>query len=66
MPSCIAWFISCLRPYVRARLGRSERGASLVEYLLLVMLIAIVCIGAITFFGNSNSSKLSDIGSRVG
>jgi pilus assembly protein Flp/PilA len=66
MPSFAPWFVSYFAPYLRARLGRSERGASLVEYLLLVMLIAIVCIGAITFFGQSNSTKLSDIGSRVG
>ena len=66
MPSFVAWYLSCLAPYVRARFGRNERGASLVEYLLLVMLIAIVCISAVTWFGSSNSSKLSDIGSRVG
>ncbi|MEY2450316.1 MAG: pilus assembly protein Flp/PilA [Acidimicrobiaceae bacterium] len=36
-----------------------ERGASLVEYALLVALIAIVCIAAITLLGN-NSSKAFD------
>jgi Flp pilus assembly pilin Flp len=41
-----------LAPFVRARLGRSERGASLVEYALLVALIAVVCIVAITFIGS--------------
>lgn len=66
MPNLFAWLTSYVAPYVRARWGRTERGASLVEYLLLVMLIAIVLIGAVTFFGASNSSKLSDIGSRIG
>ena len=61
-----AWFLSYFAPYARARFGRSERGASLVEYLLLVMLIAMVCLAAVTWFGQSNSAKISDIGSRVG
>jgi pilus assembly protein Flp/PilA len=44
----------------------SERGASLVEYALLVALIAVVCIIAITFLGGEASSKFSDVGSAVG
>ena len=43
-----------------------ERGASLVEYALLVALIAVVCIIAITFLGNSASDKFSTVGSAVG
>ena len=35
--------------YMRARFGDDERGASLVEYALLVALIAVVCIVAVTF-----------------
>jgi pilus assembly protein Flp/PilA len=34
-----------------------DRGASLVEYALLVALIAIVCIAAITLLGNNASDK---------
>ncbi len=52
--------------FVRARFGRSERGASLVEYVLLVSLIAVVCIGAITLLGNSASKKFSTVGSSIG
>jgi Flp pilus assembly pilin Flp len=53
-------------PYVRARLAnRSERGASLVEYALLIALIAVVCVGAIAFFGSRTSQKFSSVGSRV-
>ncbi len=37
-------------------------GASLVEYALLLALIAVVCIGAITFFGQASSSKYSHFG----
>ena len=43
-----------------------EEGASLVEYALLVALIAVVCIVAITFLGQSASSKFSTVGSAVG
>jgi pilus assembly protein Flp/PilA len=52
--------------YVRARFGRNERGASLVEYALLVALIAVVCILAITFVGNRANDKFSKVGSSLG
>ena len=45
---------------------RTERGASLVEYALLVALIAVVCIGAVTVRGNSASGKFSSVGSSLG
>ena len=47
-------------------LARTERGASLVAYALLVALIAVVCIGAVTFLGNSASTKFSGVGSSLG
>ena len=53
-------------PYLRAKFGNSERGASLVEYALLVALIAVICIVAIAFLGRSASSKFSTVGSSVG
>ena len=43
----------------------SERGASLVEYALLVALIAVVCIGAVTFLGNAAGDEFSTIGSSI-
>ena len=45
---------------------RGEEGASLVEYALLVALIAVICIVAIAFLGQSASSKFSSVGSAVG
>ena len=36
-----------------------EEGASLVEYILLVALIAVVCIAAITFLGRAAKTKFS-------
>jgi pilus assembly protein Flp/PilA len=52
--------------HLRARLGADERGASLVEYALLVALIAVICIVAIAFLGQSASSKFSTVGSSIG
>ena len=37
-----------------------DAGASLVEYALLVALIAVVCIGAITFFGSSGQTSVTN------
>jgi pilus assembly protein Flp/PilA len=42
-----------------------DRGASLVEYALLVALIAVVCIAAVTFLGTSASDNFSEVGSAV-
>jgi pilus assembly protein Flp/PilA len=44
---------------------KTDRGASLVEYALLVALIAVVCIIAITFLGKSADSKFSSVGSSL-
>jgi pilus assembly protein Flp/PilA len=55
---------------IRERLGQrahinSERGASLVEYALLVALIAVVCIAAVSTLGQSVSSKFSTVGASI-
>jgi pilus assembly protein Flp/PilA len=44
---------------LRTRAKSDDRGASLVEYALLVALIAVVCIGAVTYIGQSASTKYS-------
>ena len=61
-----SYWQDCVAPYVHARLARDERGASLVEYALLVALIAIVCLVAIAFLGSSASHRFSSVGSSVG
>lgn len=45
---------------------RDERAASLVEYALLVALIAVVCIAAVSFVGSSARDKFNEIGSSIG
>lgn len=52
-------------PYFRARFGTTERGASLVEYALLVALIAVLCIGAMTFLSGRITGKFSQVGSSL-
>lgn len=44
---------------------RSSRGASLVEYALLVALIALVCIAAVSTLGRSVSKKFSTVGASI-
>jgi pilus assembly protein Flp/PilA len=50
--------------WLRERL-KSERGASLVEYALLLALIAVVCISAVAFLGNNSSSGFDKSGSSI-
>ena len=54
-----------LSAWITARID-DDRGASLVEYALLVALIAIVCIAAVTALGSSASAKFSEIDSGLG
>ena len=61
----VSFWQHIVTPWIRARLARTERGASLVEYALLVALIAVVCILAITFVGGQANEKFSEVGSRL-
>ena len=61
----IGYWKNVLAPYVRARFGRSERGAALVEYALLVALIAVVCIVAITLLGTNANKKFNGIANSL-
>lgn len=53
-----------LATWLRARID-DERGASLVEYALLVALIAVVCIAAVTLLGGNASEKFSTIADSI-
>ena len=52
--------IDFIRAHAVARWSTTERGASLVEYALLLALIAVVCIAAVTAMGGSLSSNYDD------
>jgi pilus assembly protein Flp/PilA len=62
----INYFNTWVASWARARFGRTERGASLVEYVLLVSLIAVVCIVAIRALGTKASTTFNNVGSSVG
>ena len=52
--------------YLQALLNvKSERGAALVEYALLLALIAVVCIVAIGAIGTQANDKFESIGSSL-
>jgi Flp pilus assembly pilin Flp len=53
------------RAWLQAKLGRDEEGAGLVEYILLVALIALAVIAAVVFLRNEVSSKFSEAGSTL-
>jgi pilus assembly protein Flp/PilA len=57
---CWAWCQANIRTRIK-----DERGASLVEYALLLALIAVVCIAAITFIGNKADESFSSTGSAL-
>lgn len=54
-----------LASYLRARFADDERGASLVEYALLVALIAVVCIVAVSFLGKKASENFGTVGQSI-
>jgi pilus assembly protein Flp/PilA len=51
--------------WVRSKVA-DERAASLVEYALLVALVAVACIAAMQLLGASAGSKLSRVGVSIG
>jgi len=59
-------YVYRLRMWLAGSSAEREDGASLVEYALLVALIAVICIVAIAFLGQAASSKFSSVGSAVG
>ena len=49
---------SLLLPFL-ARFAREDDGATLVEYVLLVALLAVLCVGAVALLGTSANTKLN-------
>jgi len=58
--------IRFIASYIANRVAKDERGASMVEYALLLALIAVVCIAAVTTLGSSASDKFTDVSNSVG
>ena len=57
--------LETLVTWMRLRFGDGQRGASLVEYALLLAFIAMVCIVAVTFLGSQTSNVYSSAGSGL-
>ena len=51
--------------YLQARFNTDERGAALVEYALLVALIAVAAIIALTALGGGITSKFNEVNSKL-
>ena len=54
-----------LATWMRARFGNSDRGATLVEYALLVALLGLVSAASVGLLGNAARSKFTALGSAV-
>ena len=54
-----------LKSWLQAKFAKDERGANLVEYILLVALIALAVIAAVVFLRGQVSSKFNDAGSKI-
>ena len=62
----VKYFQKMVAPWMRAKFGRTERGAALVEYALLLALIAVFCIITLTFLGGKAADKFSAVGNSLG
>ena len=54
-----------LRTWLEAKFAKDERGASMVEYILLVALIALAVIAAVVFLKDQVNTKFNDAGSKL-
>ena len=54
-----------LKTWLQAKFTKDERGASLVEYILLVSLIALAVMAAVLFMGKQLNSNFDNAGSKV-
>jgi pilus assembly protein Flp/PilA len=54
-----------VRTWIQARFTTTERGASMVEYILLVALIALAVLAAVSFLGGQMTSKFNGEGSSI-
>jgi len=54
-----------LKSWLQAKFAKDEQGANLVEYILLVALIALAVIAAVVFLRGQVSSKFDQTGSKL-
>ena len=63
--NAISAYLTTLVFVAQTRLGKAAKGATAVEYGLLVALIAAVIIAAVTLFGANLSAQFAKIGSQI-
>ncbi len=54
-----------LKTWLQAKFASDERGASMVEYGLLLALVAVIAIGALTVLGGKVKSNFSNVGTNL-
>ncbi len=54
-----------IRTWLQAKFTNTQRGASMVEYILLVALIALAVIAAVTFLSGQMNAKFNNEGSTL-
>jgi pilus assembly protein Flp/PilA len=54
-----------LKSWLQAKFTTDEQGASMVEYGLLVALIAVVCIAAVGLIGTNLDKKFDSVGNSL-
>ena len=54
-----------IKTWLEAKFGKDEEGASMVEYILLVALIALAVIAAVVFLKDQVNSKFNQAGSQL-
>jgi Flp pilus assembly pilin Flp len=58
-------YFDIVATWIQARLNTDERGAALVEYALLVALIAVVSIAILTTLGGGIKNKFGEVNSKL-
>ena len=54
-----------LKTWLQTKLGTDERGASMVEYGLLLIFVAVLCLVAVKTFGEATSTRFSSISTSI-
>jgi pilus assembly protein Flp/PilA len=62
----MARFIRNVKQYLAKYITKKEEGAALIEYALLVALIAVVCVAGITSVGNSIKGSFETVATKLG
>ncbi len=65
MKRIMIWSMTLVDWAQRKFTGRGDVGASLVEYALLLALIAVVAIGALVFLGHSVNNQLNNVANVI-